>query len=89
MNRLPAIAALCAAAAILSGCGSKGDLCLPKGEKAIVLRTGDAEGYRFVTLKRSNGEEVTCTGKNTPLTLQPGDEIDGWTMTRADATKRP
>lgn len=77
-----AVAAFC-----LASCGGSKDACLPQGEKAIVLRTGTAEGYRFVTMRRTNGEEVTCTGKNTPVILQPGDEIDGWTLTRADATK--
>jgi hypothetical protein len=72
----------------LSSCGGGGKACLPQGEKAVVLRTGSAEGYRYVTVRRSNGEEVTCTGKNTPSLLQEGDEIDGWTLTRADATRR-
>jgi hypothetical protein len=77
---------LCALA-LLSGCGGDTN-CLPKGEKGIVLRTGNAEGYRFATIRRSNGEEVTCTGKTTTVVLQEGDEIDGATLTRADATKK-
>lgn len=72
----------------LTACGSKDETaCLPKGEKGIVMRTGEAEGYRFVTIRRENGEQVTCTGKNTPMAVVEGDEIDGSTMTRADPTK--
>jgi len=81
--------ALAALTATLASCGGDGNACLPKGEKAIVVRSGTAEGYRFVTLRRSNGEEVSCTGKNTPSLMQEGDEVDGWTLTRADATKKP
>lgn len=85
MKRTLAALVLIAATA---GCGGKDSkLCLPTGEKGIVLRSGTTEGYRFVTLKRANGEEVTCTGKNTPTLMQPGDEVDGWTLTRAHAGK--
>ena len=89
MKRLHSILALCVLSMGMASCGSDEQACLPEGEKATVLRAGEAEGYRYVTLKRTNGEEVTCTGKNTPVMLQPGDEVDGWTMTRADATKAP
>lgn len=84
MNRSFAmLIALCA----LSACGGKDNACLPKGEKATVLRSGETEGFRYVTMRRTNGEEVTCTGKNTPLVTQPGDQIDGWTLERADAAR--
>lgn len=81
------IAAL-AASLIAGGCSSSDNACLPPGEKATVIRSGTTEGYRFVTVKRANGEEVTCTGKNTPVLLQAGDEIDGATLTKANATKK-
>lgn len=75
--------------ALLSGCGGADTACLPKGEKGVVVRTGNTEGYRFATIRRSNGEEVTCTGKTTTVVLQEGDEVDGQTLTKADATKKP
>lgn len=77
------------ASVLLAGCGSGEDMCLPRGEKATVIRKGNEDGQRFVTLERSNGEEVTCIGDNTPVMLSVGDEIDGWTMRKADATKAP
>lgn len=78
-----------AATTLLAGCGGRNRDCLPQGERAIVIRKGTDDGQRFVTLRRRNGEEVTCVGKNTPVLLTVGDEIDGWTMQRADATRAP
>ena len=78
------------ALAFLSACGDGVDkTCLPKGEVGTVVRTGATEGYRFVTIKRSNGEEVTCTGKTTTVLLREGDSVDGQTLTRADASRKP
>ncbi len=88
MTRTGTIIAAAAVSLIATGCSSRDTSCLPTGEKAVVLRSGTAEGYRFVTVRRKNGEEVTCTGKNTPALLQEGDEIDGATLTRADATHK-
>jgi len=88
-SRIAIIGAL-AAATVLGGCSGSGKkACLPQGEKATVLRKGSDQGQLYVTLKRSNGEEVTCLGDSTPVLLSEGDVVDGWTMTRADPTKAP
>ena len=87
VNEMKRAIAMLTALCALTACGGRDNACLPKGEKATVLRTGEAEGYRFVTMRRSNGEEVTCTGKNTPLVMSPGDVVDGWTLDKADAAK--
>lgn len=89
MKRMHATVALMTLTWTLASCGPKVETCLPSGERATVLRKGESEGYRYVTLRRADGEEVTCTGKNTPMILQPGDEIEGSTMEKADATKPP
>lgn len=87
-NRLVGMLAI-ATLPTLGSCGfiKHGQPCLPEGERATVLRKGADGGERFVTLKRSNGEEVTCLGDNSPQFMQDGDVVDGWTLTRADATK--
>lgn len=88
MNRIAIATALGAAIGLAACSGNDSNMCLPKGEKGVVLRSGTDEGFRYVTIKRANGEEVTCTGKSMPALLQEGDEVDGWTMTRVDATKK-
>lgn len=86
MKTITTIILLCAGGVALSACSDPKKMCLPKGEKGTVLRTGSAEGYRFATIRRENGDEVTCTGKTSTVVLQPGDVIDGQNLTRASAT---
>ena len=67
-------------AAVLAGCSS-GKSCLPEGQKATVLRTGREGDLSYVTMKMESGAERTCTGKSVGLVMQPGDVIDGATLT--------
>lgn len=82
------LAVVALAMAGVTACGDRKEQCLPDGEKGTVLRTGSYEGLRYVTIKRGNGEEVTCSGKNTPVILQEGDKVDGSTLTKTSATKK-
>lgn len=87
MSRINIAITIGLVAIVLAGCGDREESCLPQGETAEVIRKGTDDGQRYVTLKRDNGEQVTCIGDTTPVLLSVGDRIDGWTMRKADATK--